>query len=242
MSAPSLTKFTSELRKKNVARPNLYYTEIVYPGSENGLADLVSMWCMSAQTPQVDILTNDGYLENGIRRKYAYDVEYQNLVLTFYLDQDYKIKKFFDDWNQKIVKNRRNFSYPNDYTADVLKLFILNQDDKSTYQYHFNRVYPKTIQSVDLSYANGNTFSTLSVEFVYENLTSVAINSGSGVSKSSKPEFNFGELQPKTALNQELRQDFINSFSTEFNLGDLQPKAIIERAKEAGRGFLNRFI
>lgn len=210
MSAPSLSNFASELRTRNIARPNLYHVEILPPGSTES-SKLVSMWCSSAQTPQVDILTNDAYLDNGTRRKYAYDVEYQNLVLSFFIDQEYNVKKFFDDWNFKIIKNKRNFNFPDKYTSDALKLFILNQNDEDTYSYQYNRIYPKTIQSVELSYANGTTYSTLSVEFVYETFYTASY-AANGSSSSSKPEPEIGDARSDT-LNNEVSQEIGDRFN-----------------------------
>jgi hypothetical protein len=192
MSIPSLSNFAAELRTRNVSRPNLYYAEIIAPGLETSQPNsLVSMWCSSAHTPQTAISTNDSYIEAGTRRKYAYDVDFQNLVLTFYIDQDYKIKQFFDDWKQKIVPYNRQFNYPDKYTAEKLTLYILDQTGEPTYMYEYSRVFPKTIQSVELSYANGTSISTFTVEFVFEDVYYTSLieteNSKSDINSTSKP-------------------------------------------------------
>ena len=207
MSAQSLSNFMSELRTRNISRPNLYYVEIIPPGVTKTANKLVSMWCSSAHTPQVDISTNDTYLDNGTRRKFAYDQDYQNLVLTFYIDQDFEIKKFFDDWKQSVISNKRNFGYPADYTADVLNLYIINQNDVATYKYEYSRVFPKLIQQVELSYANGNAISTFSVEFVYEEVYVTSIDAATGSKTTSKPEINTESRDLKDQFgNQELLQ------------------------------------
>lgn len=173
MTAPTLSSFVSELRNRNISRPNLYYVQILPPDDIDVMVTdsrLVSSWCSSASTPQSSISTNDDYIENGIRRKYAYDQDYQNLILNFYIDQDFEIKNFFDQWKNLIVPQRRNFNYPDNYTADRLDLYIINQADHETYQYTYTRVFPKTVQSIELSYASGTAISTFSVEFVFEDV------------------------------------------------------------------------
>ena len=221
MSAQSLSNFLSELRTRNISRPNLYYVDIIPPGLSQSANKLVSMWCSSAHTPQVDIHTNDAYLENGTRRKYAYDHDYQNLVLTFYIDQDYEVKKFFDDWKHKIVSNKRNFGFPNDYTAESLNLYIINQEDANTYKYQYSRVFPKTIQQVELSYSSGIAVSSFSVEFVYEEVYISSLNAKTGTEITNKPvvdmiaslkdEFGNNELLQQISMG--MKNDFKNIIS-----------------------------
>lgn len=179
MSAPTLSQFTSQLRSRNVSKPNLYYIEMVPPPqlkNNNNEIDLIAMWCHTAMTPQTTILTRDDHTEAGTRRKYAYDQDYQNLTLSFYIDQDFKVKEFFDKWKSIIVPQKRNFGYPDDYTAETLNLYITNQANKSTYKYEYSRIFPKSIGSIDLSYANGAALSTFTVDFVFEEFTATSLS------------------------------------------------------------------
>lgn len=171
MSAPTIKDFKATLREKNIARPNLYYVSIMTPPAMSGTsAELASMWCSASHTPHTFISTNDNFIEAGVRRKYAYDIDHQNLVLNFYIDQEFEIKKFFDTWKQKIVPHNRQFNYPDNYTANSMFLYILNQEDNVTYEYEYSRVFPKTISSIELSYANGTAISGFNVEFVFEDV------------------------------------------------------------------------
>ena len=104
----SLSQFTSELRTRDVSKPNMFYVEIAAPNLISSDKNSVSMWCDMAHTPQVTILTQDDYIEAGTRRKYAYDQSQSNLTLSFYLDQNYKIKHFFDKW--KLITIVRHYS------------------------------------------------------------------------------------------------------------------------------------
>jgi hypothetical protein len=184
MTAPTIKDFKATLRERNVSRPNLYYVSIMTPQSMAGTSsELASMWCSAAHTPHAFISTNDNYIEAGVRRKYAYDVDYQNLVLNFYVDQDFEIKKFFDEWKRRIVPHNRQFNYPDSYTANSMFLYILNQENKETYEYEYTRVFPKTISSIELSYANGNSISGFNVEFVFEDVYFTSLKNGD----TSKP-------------------------------------------------------
>ena len=186
MSAFTLSQFTSSLRTRNVSRPNLYYVDIIPPkfftdnpnSFDKSSTGLVSMWCNAASTPQNTIITHDDYIEAGVRRKYAYDQDYQNLTLSFYVDQDYKIKRFFDQWKDAIVPQKRNFNYPEDYTADSLNLYILNQANQPTYKYEYSRIFPKSINQIELSYASGASISTFTVDFVFEEVYHTSMTEG----------------------------------------------------------------
>lgn len=206
-----LSDFTAHLKTRNVSRPSQYHVEITTPPMfrAQNEKELVSLWCSAIQTPQTTIFTRDEYLEDGTRRKYAFDQEYQNLTLTFYLDQEYKIKQFFDEWKNRIVPNRRNFEYPNSYTADKLNLSILNQDDRVTYVYEYSRIFPKSINAVDLSYANGSQIATLTVDFVYEEVYYNEIADTGAISSTSKPVVKTTETQQKP-LNNEVSAEEIS--------------------------------
>lgn len=188
-----LSEFSAQLKTRNVSRPSQYFVEITAPPDlkNNTLSqdkELVSMWCHTAHTPQINIFTRDDYIEAGTKRKYAYDQEFQNLTLTFYLDQEYKIKQFFDEWKYLVVPNKRNFNFPDNYTAETLKLNIINQEERVTYLYEFSRLFPRAINSVDLSYSNSTSVAMLTVDFTYEDVFFSKISDTGDVLISSKPE------------------------------------------------------
>lgn len=205
----SLSEFSSELRQRNVSRLNQYYVEIIAPPALNGVGtNLVSMWCSSAATPHTFLMTNDNFIEAGVRRKYAYDIDFQNLVLNFYIDQEYKVRNFFDAWKQAIVPYHRRFEYPDNYTSEKINLYILDQTDTPTYKYEYSRVYPKTINSTELTYAGGNTIASLNVEFVFEDVYFEAMGSNSNEDDTSKPEMNIDTSQ---SFNNRELEETLNS-------------------------------
>ena len=224
MTAPTLSQFTAHLRNKDIARPTHYYVEIVPPpifvGKYNDKfskpdSNLISMWCSQAMTPQVTIDTRDEYLENGVKRKYAFDQDYQNLTLHFYADQEYNIKQFFDEWKYSIVPQRRKFNYSADYTAETLNLFILDQAETATYKYEYSRIFPKSVNAIDLSYNSGGSVSTFSVDFVFEEVYYTNLLTG----KTSKPDVELS--RPPSSPNKEVEQSItpLDLQGNIFNLG-----------------------
>jgi hypothetical protein len=207
MSATTLLEFSSELRKRNIARQNLFFVTINLPTGLVGKVDqkLASMWCHAAQTPHTFLATNDNFVVNGTRRKYAYDVDFQNLVLNFYIDQKFEIKRLFDAWKQLIVPYNRQFNFPADYTAESLKLSLLNQEAKEVYTYTFKNVYPKTINNLELSFSAAAVLD-LNVEFVFEDVFYTS-NTYDGSLNTSVPETLITETP--VVKNTEISQSII---------------------------------
>ena len=174
----TLKDFAAELTNSNIARPYLYYVDIVLPpaliGEDkiNG-AELrrISLFCAGAATPQLNFYTNDNYNEAGIKRRVIYDYDYQDLMLQFYVDQNYTVHKFFDKWKEAITNSRRNFSYPEEYTATSIDVHLIDMQGNVKHSYSFKNIYPKIINSVSLGYGM-NGISVLPISFVFETVTS----------------------------------------------------------------------
>ena len=171
----SLSEFTAEIRNRNLARPYLYYVEIFVPtiiqtGKTQYNSQMINMFCSSAQTPFTAMFTNDSYNENGIKRKYIYDYDYQPLLLQFYVDQGYETKNFFDVWMQQIVPSDRKFNFYEDYVSPLIRVTIINTGGDDTYQYYYMNAVPKTVSNIDLNYGGHGSVSTFNVEFVFETM------------------------------------------------------------------------
>lgn len=169
----TLSEFSASIRKNNVLRPYLYYVEITKPKvlekSTQNMNDL-HMYCASASTPFTNMFTNDDFNENGIKRKYIYDYDYQSLLLTFYVDQMHQPKKFFDDWITAIAPSARKFDFYDNLVSDKIVVSIIDIATDDVYKYTYNRVLPKTVSNIDLSQQGNGTVSTFNVEFVFETI------------------------------------------------------------------------
>jgi hypothetical protein len=171
----TLKDFAAELTNSNIARPYLYYVDIALPPALVGKIDqrIVSLFCAGAATPQLNFYTNDNYNEAGIKRRVIYDYDYQDLMLQFYVDQNYTVQKFFDIWKEAIVDSRRNFNYPEEYTAESIDVHLIDMQGTVKHSYSFKNIYPKIINSVSLGYGM-NGISVLPISFVFETVTTSA--------------------------------------------------------------------
>lgn len=200
----TLSQFTSELRNRNVAKSSMFYAEIVAPSLIQSDLNSVSLWCDMAQTPQSTILTQDNHIEAGVKRKYAYDQEYTNLTLDFYIDQEYKIKHFFQKWKDLTVPTNRNFGYPRDYTVDRLNVYAINAEGTAAHRYEYLNVFPKAINATELSYENTDAVAKFSVDFVFENVNSVHYLNGRELRALSKEKI----LIPGSGANEIIANRF----------------------------------
>jgi len=205
----SLSAFSSQIRNANIARPYLFFAIITLPPELeqfNSFSDFsihkLSLYCHGAQTPMVNFMTNDNYFEAGIRRKFIYDYDYQDLMLQFYVDQDYSTFKFFDKWREIIVKNRRNLSYPDSYTAESINLYMIDLEGTVKHSYSFKRAIPKIVNSISLDYASGGAMS-LPISFVFETIENGPIQANTSITDQM-----ITEKQGASLENKELKQMF----------------------------------
>lgn len=189
-----LGNFSASIRATNISRPYLFYVEFTLPPgllttgkiSETDVRT-ISLFCHGAQTPFTQMMTNDNYFEAGIKRKYIHDYDYQDLMLQFYVDQSYLVQKFFEKWKELIISSRRNFAYPDDYTAEMFKLHLIDLSGTSNFVYTFKRVVPKMINSISLDYGS-NGIMSLPVSFVFETIETSVDTAKTDISVSTQIE------------------------------------------------------
>jgi hypothetical protein len=207
ISPQPLSSFNSQIRNANIARPYLFFAVITLPPDlEQFSSELdtnkLSLYCHGAQTPMINFMTNDNYFEVGIKRKYVYDYDFQDLMLQFYVDQEYSTFKFFDKWREIMAKNRRNLSFPDSYTAETLNLYMIDLEGIVKHSYSFKRVVPKIINNVSLDYAS-NGIMSLPVSFVFE-----TIENGPIAANTSITDQTLADKQSASLENAELKQMF----------------------------------
>jgi hypothetical protein len=171
-----LKDFISEIKKGSLARNNRYAVIFTPPARINpGSLRKVLLFCDQIQLPGVNYST----VQNrtfGEFRETPYEKLFDNLSMSFYVDNDMKVKSLFDDWIG-IIQNptTRTFSYYNDY---ISKMTIEVQDlqDKTRYQMVLEECYPKNIGSIQMDYANKD-FMKMTVTMQYKYWTATPISS-----------------------------------------------------------------
>jgi hypothetical protein len=160
--------------------------------------DQISISCCDASLPGSQIATyelNDDF--TGVTERNAYRRQYDDRAdFTFYVDHDYTIISFFENWMAYIANEQINtastggaetrpeedptkygyyyrMNYPEDYKADAIYIHKFERDlgkqstlNKRYLQYRFIRAFPVSINSMPVSYESSSLLKC-TVSFAY---------------------------------------------------------------------------
>lgn len=142
--------------------------------------DLITLSCSEASLPGSSLATheiNNDY--TGVTERHVYRRQYDDRAdFIFYVDQDYKIIDFFENWMSFIVDERdvanqatSDYSYrssfPEDYKTNNLYITKFEKDYMGRYlQYQFINAFPISINSIPISY-EASDLLRCTVSFTY---------------------------------------------------------------------------
>ena len=100
----------------------------------------------------------------GVPQEFAHTRLYADMDLTFYVDSDYQVLRFFEGWMDYISEVAastdtntnvyRRFNYPEDYKIQGLQIFKFEKDYKTQLSYKFVNAFPKGLVSIPVSYGS----------------------------------------------------------------------------------------
>jgi len=168
-----------QLGSSNTSLKNFLFRNIVGGFKE----DSIGMLCSEASLPGNSFATtevsNDFY---GVTQKFPYRKIYNDLELTFYVDSNYNIIKFFENWMSFIASPNGwgqaiqeggseasfRFHYPANYKCNIfLQKFEKDLKSNSNYVYRFVNAFPFDITSMPVSYDSSDILKC-SVTFAYD--------------------------------------------------------------------------
>lgn len=165
--AGNINEFKSSFRK-DLARPNRFDVNINIPLvmiPYVSSAKSLNYRCENANLPGRTLATTEQKTYGPIE-KYPYLNTYNDIDLTFLVDDDMSQKVFFDAWLNYINPlYNNNFRYKGDYATIV----TINQYDVSnqlTYSVNLYDAYPVSMNQMDLDWA-GDGIHKLNVTFAY---------------------------------------------------------------------------
>tara|TARA_Y100000004_G_scaffold55493_1_gene61762 strand:- start:34 stop:651 length:618 start_codon:yes stop_codon:yes gene_type:complete len=154
-------------------------------GYDSILSDQITLLCREATLPGTSLATHT--LDNdrtGVTERHAYRRQYSDVAsFTFYVDNEYNLIHFFENWIAFIVNEGAsdaldgNYNYrvnfPNEYKTDIfVKKFEKDYTGRNL-DYRFINAYPISINEMPLSY-DASAIMTCTVNF---NFTRYLINS-----------------------------------------------------------------
>ena len=179
MLGQTLTRFSSEIARKDVARPNRFSAMIMPPG---GSDNSVNLMVQSAEMPGQNIRTTADMLRYGPQREIGNAVMYADSTsMTFICTTGMPEKVFFENWQARCF-NRGSWraNYYSSYIGKIA-LHSLDKNDSKRYVVYIEEAYPKTIVAQTFSQENNNAYQTLTVEFAFRHWNSHAVSSLGGL-------------------------------------------------------------
>ncbi len=170
----SLEKFIGAVRIDSLARVNRFEVFINTPkflllSSKNkSNAGAVSLYCEMASLPPVNISTKS-FKIFGPTYQRPFGAEYggEGISMTFHVDRDMQVKKFFDEWTARVVDPDSGLvGYQEDYACEI-KLRQLDELDNVTNELKLEEAFPRSVNLLELNNSAQNQTHRLNVLFAY---------------------------------------------------------------------------
>jgi hypothetical protein len=161
---PSIADFISNFSGQDLARPNRFTAQISYPKTIATIGTTVI--CESTELPSITYATTEQKFGSNPIEKYPYQVQFNDINLTFLVREDMNIKKVMDFWiNQISPSNNYNFNYKEDYAGEI-RVTQYSLTDKPIYQVILKESYPISVNQLDLDWSSDG-YHKLTVVFAY---------------------------------------------------------------------------
>jgi hypothetical protein len=184
----TLNNFIAEVKNGGMASANRYFVEI------GGAEQKIGLFCDQAQLPGTQILTTPARVY-GEMRETPYEMTFDPVTLSFYVDNDWSVKSFFDTWRAKVIDPySREIGWYKDYVQDI-KIYCYNKEEEKRFAVQLYEAYPKTIGAIQLGYENKD-IPKLSVTMQYKYWMEIGT-----VGEESVYGDAFGELANEQGVN-----------------------------------------
>lgn len=173
MATFNLDRFRAEILDGfGLARNNRFEVEIPPPRSlatRWGAQSLVtSMYVEQTNLPMLNIATKPFKIFGPTyQRPITSEYGGEGISMTFHVDRNMNVKKFFDEWVHRIV-NPSTFTvgYQEDYITDIT-IRQLDEQENMTYEIKLLEAFPRNLNLMDLNNASSNQTHRLNVLFAY---------------------------------------------------------------------------
>lgn len=171
-----LTEFIANIKLDGLIRTNRYSVIMTPPKAVGEVGDIrkMLMYCSDIQLPGVNV-SSAQVRTFGELREAPYDRLFDNINMTFYVDNNMFVKAFFDKWINSIQNpDSRTFEYYNNYITN-LTIQVEDLKDRNRYEVELRECYPKSVNAIQLSYESKEIMK-LQVVMNYRNWVSKPFN------------------------------------------------------------------
>lgn len=175
-----IDEFKAQLGKRGFSKPTLFYVEFdQLPEIMNRMSEATSVskdlrfQAENAEFPGVQIMTTE-MRHYDVMQKFAYGKTFDDLNITFRMDRDFQVKRFFDAWIDSIYNRETgDVFYKNSYTGSI-RVTQMMENGKSVYTIKMEDVFPTQVQSVQVGWDANGQYTKLNVVFSYKKYRVVA--------------------------------------------------------------------
>ena len=168
----SLNRFRSEvLDGAGLARNNRFEVLITPPrGLANRFseAQLSSLYVEQASVPLLNIFAKPFKIFGPTyQRPISSEYGGEGLPMTFHVDRDFVVRRFFEDWMHVIIDPVRfTVGYQENYITDIY-IRQLDEQDNITNEIKLIEAFPRNLNLMDLNHSASNQTHRLNVLFAY---------------------------------------------------------------------------
>jgi len=172
---PSISDFISSF-SSDIGRPNRFTVQILGTPKYNDIEPPSYLMCETAELPGITYATTEQKFGSNPIEKFPYQVQFNDINLTFIVQEKMRVKKFFDGWMEKISPPEGyNFNYKQNGTGSnseyagysgQIKITQYSSSDVATYQVTLNDAYPISVNQLDLDWSSEG-YHKLTVVFAY---------------------------------------------------------------------------
>ena len=169
-----LNEFISKVKSTGLAKTNRYRVTIATPALMTGFMNsgrLITLFCESTSLPGQVVATTEQRIM-GETREFPYSKMFDNITLSFYIDNNFEVKGFFDNWLNSVSNTQNKITYYyKDYIAPTVLIEVLPMDSEvSMYSITLHEAYPKATSSIQLS-ADSRDVAKIGVNLNYKYYT-----------------------------------------------------------------------
>jgi hypothetical protein len=203
MSTFNIENFKSQINVSGLSKSNRFEIQIVPPAtlsSKLNNAKLVSLFCEISSLPGMSITTKGQRIYGpAYQRPISSEFGGDSISMTFYVDNKFDVKEFFDSWMFSIVNpNSFNVMYQQEYVTPI-KITQLNENDEDQYSIFLEDAFPRSMNMMNLDMSSTNQIHKLTVNFSYRRWFSA--QSGTMSSSFSSPKFPPNLQEPYRTLS-----------------------------------------
>lgn len=170
-----LNEFISKVKSTGLAKTNRYRVTIATPALMTKFMNsgrLITLFCESTSLPGQVVATTEQRIM-GETREFPYMKNYDNVPMSFYIDNDFEVKAFFDNWLKYISNDSNKITgYYLDYISPTIEIDVLPMGSESpTHTVILHEAYPKAISSIILSASSRDVAKvTVSMNYKYHTI------------------------------------------------------------------------